>query len=70
MGVLPGGTVNVFAREVGIPLNLNGAKLTDAGLAQLATLDNLQQLQLVNSGVTSAGIKELKAKLPNCQVTR
>jgi len=25
MGVLPGGTVNVFAREVGIPLKLDGA---------------------------------------------
>ena len=31
MGVLPGGTVNVFAREVGIPLKLSGALDTLVG---------------------------------------
>jgi YegS/Rv2252/BmrU family lipid kinase len=31
MGVLPGGTINVFAREVGIPLKLSGALDTLVG---------------------------------------
>jgi hypothetical protein len=42
-------------------LNLAATKVTDAGLAQLATLKHLQRLHLEKTGVTDAGLAHLKA---------
>ena len=43
---------------------------TDADLAHLKGLTGLQQLGLGGTKVTDAGIEQLKAALPNVQVTK
>ena len=45
-------------------LNLNGTKITDAGLKEVAKLQKLEQLDLDDTQITDAGLKEL-AKLQN-----
>jgi hypothetical protein len=42
-------------------LNLAGSKVTDAGLAQVAALKNLQRLHLEKTGVGDDGVAHLKA---------
>src|SRR5262245_54175714 len=42
-------------------LNLAATKVTDAGLAQLATLKNLQRLHLEKTGIGDAGLANLKS---------
>jgi hypothetical protein len=42
--------------------------VTDAGLKELAALDQLQTLYLVFTGVTDAGVKELQEAIPKCKI--
>ncbi|MCX7422547.1 MAG: leucine-rich repeat protein [Planctomycetia bacterium] len=49
-------------------LSLAGSGLTDAGIKPLAILTNLASLDLRRTKVTAAGIAELKAVLPKCQI--
>jgi hypothetical protein len=51
-------------------LDLNGTKVTDAGLKELAGLKNLKLLFLFDAPVTPAGIAELKKALPGCKIVR
>jgi internalin A len=54
-------------------LGLAGTKVTDVGLKKLAALNNLKNLKnldLSQTGVTDAGVKELQKALPNCQITK
>ena len=46
-------------------LDLSGSPITDAGLAHLKGLKNLDSVMLANTGVTSKGMKDLKLALPN-----
>lgn len=41
-------------------LELSGAKITDAGLAHVATFQRLNELELKNTSVTDAGLKHLR----------
>ena len=45
-------------------------KITDAGLQRLKVLKNLQWLYLGNTGVTDAGVNDLKMVLPQLRVLR
>jgi hypothetical protein len=45
-------------------LSINGGRITDAGLQNLRRLPNLRMLNLVNTGVTTAGVEELRGALP------
>ncbi len=49
-------------------LSLAGSGLTNAGIKHLASLTNLESLDLRRTKVTAAGIDELKAALPKCQI--
>lgn len=49
-------------------INLYGTKVTDAGVAKLGGLPGLKRLYLWQTSVTPAAIKELKEKLPGCEV--
>ena len=50
-------------------LELNGSQVTDAGLAKLTGLTNLKRLDLMScTGVTTTGVQQLQAKLPNCSI--
>ena len=51
-------------------LDLSNTKVTDAGLEHLMGLTALQQLDLSGTKVTAAGIAQLKAALPNVEVTK
>jgi len=42
--------------------------VTDAGLKELSDLKQLTFLQLGETKVTAAGVKELQAALPHCQI--
>jgi hypothetical protein len=46
------------------------AKVTDAGLKELAVLKDLQTLTLTNTKVTDDGVKALKAALPKCKIVK
>ena len=50
-------------------LNLYRSRITNAGLAKLHRLSNLQLIDLRYTGVTGAGVNALRAALPNVQVT-
>ncbi|MEX2316262.1 MAG: hypothetical protein WD669_03855, partial [Pirellulales bacterium] len=43
-------------------------KITDAGLAHLHGLSNLETLTLRGTGVTAAGLQELMRALPDCRI--
>jgi hypothetical protein len=43
-------------------------RLTDAGLVHLEGLKNLDQLILIGTQVTPAGVKQLQQKLPNTKI--
>ena len=49
-------------------LNLNGTKITDAGLVHLKGLTKLKVLDLGNTKTTPAGIKSLQEALPDCRI--
>ncbi|MBC7821720.1 MAG: leucine-rich repeat protein, partial [Planctomycetaceae bacterium] len=49
-------------------LSLAGSGLSDVGIKHLAGLKNLESLDLHRTKVTAAGITELKAALPKCQI--
>ena len=51
-----------------VGLNLDGSKITDAGLSKLATLDKMRWIGLARSEVTDAGVKKLRKALPDCNV--
>ena len=51
-----------------VGLNLDGSKITDAGLSKLATLDKMRWIGLARSEVTDAGVKKLREALPDCNV--
>jgi len=58
----------VVTRGALVGLNLDGTKITDAGLAKLEGQDTLRWIGLAKSGVTEEGVGKLKATLPNCNV--
>ena len=49
-------------------LDLDGTKITDAGLKELAKLQKLERLYLNNTKVTRAGAAELQKALPKCRI--
>jgi hypothetical protein len=51
-------------------LILVGTIVTDAGLTELAQLNNLRLLMLNETGVTGAGVRELQKALPGTAVHR
>ena len=48
---------------------LQNTNVTDESLVHLEGLTNLQRLDLTYTRVTEQGVSNLKAKLPNCDVT-
>ena len=50
-------------------LNLTAYNLTDAGLKDLAKLQNLQYVNLYDTKVTEAGVAELQKALPKCRIS-
>ena len=58
----------IISNDAVVGLNLDGSKITDAGLAKLEGLDQLRWIGLSRSEVTEAGVKKLKAALPGCNV--
>jgi len=51
-----------------VGLNLDGTKITDAGLSKLKTLKKMRWIGLARSPVTDAGVKKLRKALPGCNV--
>ena len=51
-------------------LDLTDAHITYAAVKDLATLSGLKKLVLQGSGITDAGIDELRQKLPECEIVR
>ena len=51
-----------------VGLNLDGSKITDAGLSKLAILEKMRWIGLARSEVTDAGVKKLRKALPDCNV--
>jgi hypothetical protein len=49
-------------------LTLNRTFVTDTGLTHLRSLNELRQLELIETQVTPAGIAKLKQALPKCQI--
>ncbi len=47
---------------------LSETDVTDAALKDLATLKNLQILNIYHTRVTEAGIKTLQRQLPKCEI--
>jgi len=68
-----GGKVTVDAKRPGKPVvavTFYRSKVTDAGLKELKELKSLRSLDLTETKVTAAGIKELQAARPELQVFR
>ena len=51
-----------------VGLNLDGSKITDAGLSKLAILEKMRWIGLARSEATDAGVKKLRKALPDCNV--
>jgi hypothetical protein len=51
-------------------LNLGGTGVSDKGLKVLAGLRPLSSLDMRDTKVTDAGLKELRDALPNCKIRR
>jgi len=51
-----------------VDLKLDSVDLTDAGIATVAALRSLKQLDLYHTLVTEKGYEKLKAALPNCEI--
>jgi hypothetical protein len=49
-------------------LRLNMAKVTDAGVDDLASMSALRSLNLYHTLVTEKGLERLKAALPQCGI--
>jgi hypothetical protein len=49
-------------------LDLTRTRVTDGGVLDLAELRNLRRLRLERSKATPAGAKQLKARLPRCEI--
>ena len=49
-------------------LLLDTVELTDAGVAHVAALKNLRQLDLYHTLVTDKGFQQLKRALPDCVI--
>ena len=58
----------IVADGVVVGLNLDGSKITDAGLSKLASLEKMRWVGLARSEVTDAGVKKLSKALPDCNV--
>jgi len=58
----------VVTNGVLVGLNLDGSKITDAGLAKLMGQDKLRWLGLAGSAVTPEGVDALRKQLPDCNV--
>jgi hypothetical protein len=66
-----GGRVTVDAEQPGLPVvavDFGKTQITDADLKLLKELKNLQTLHLYDAQVTDAGLKELKAALPELRI--
>ena len=48
---------------------MTGTQITDAGLGDIAKLQNLTKLYLQLTKITDAGAAELRKVLPNCNIT-
>ena len=51
-----------------VGLNLDGSKITDAGLEKLAGQEQLRWVGLAGTGVSPEGIASLREHLPGCNV--
>jgi Leucine-rich repeat (LRR) protein len=51
-------------------LNLHKCNVTDVSLTKLAALKSLQTLDIRETRVSDAGVKELRAALPDCEIVR
>jgi len=49
-------------------LNLSFTNVTDAGLKDLARLENLKSLELNATKVTFAGFRDIEKALPKCTI--
>ena len=49
-------------------LSLGNTKINDAGLVELAKLQQLKTLSLKGTQTTKAGVAELQKVLPNCDI--
>jgi hypothetical protein len=58
----------VVTKGVLVGLNLDGSKITDAGLEKLAGQDQLRWVGLAGTGVSPEGATALRERLPNCNV--
>ena len=58
----------ILADGIVVGLNLDGCKITDAGLKKLMVLEKLRWIGLARSSVTEAGVKKLRKALPDCNV--
>lgn len=61
--------LKIIAQMSGLEaLAITDSPITDEGLAQLHGLKRLHRLNLAHTGVTAAGVAQLKAALPDCTV--
>jgi hypothetical protein len=51
-----------------VGLNLDGSKITDAGLEKLGGQEQLRWLGLAGTGVSPEGVDALRERLPGCNV--
>ena len=58
----------ILTDGVVVGLNLDGSKITDAGLSKLTTLKEMRWIGLARSAVTDSGVKKLRKALPDCNV--
>ena len=58
----------VVTDGVVVGLNLDGSKITDAGIKKLTSLKKMRWIGLARSDVTDAGVKKLRKSLPDCNV--
>jgi hypothetical protein len=49
-------------------LYLHSTNISDAGLGHLKSLNQLERVDLAETGVTAAGVNELQKALPNCLI--
>ncbi len=51
-------------------LELGGTRISDAGIKHLKRMHQLRELSLWNTRVTDAGVRDLQAALPHCEIKR
>jgi hypothetical protein len=64
-----GGTVTKVEKAV-TKVDLHKSAVTDADLAMLASLDELQELDLRSTKVSDAAVTRLRAALPNLRIRK